>query len=185
MRSSGVSIIRAIISCAHARQAPSPGALLLAAEGAAEERLKFTVTRGSPEVRRLLSQLSAARREVRTALVNLRAVQLDALGDAAVNAGDGQHHQQLTIAIKRLAHLTLAASVSLISLDGRTRAELSGTVAQLAEALRTGTPPAGLELPALSTLTHTDLQLREIRDLICGPEPVLTRRAARATAQAS
>ena len=80
--------------------------------------------------------LHRLRRDLRTALVTMRAVQRDALGDAGHRDPHADRRWPTTVAIQRLAYLALSARVGRVVLPEERLAALDTAVRELADDLR-------------------------------------------------
>jgi uncharacterized membrane protein YccC len=107
--------------------------------------------------------LHRLRRDLRTALVNLRAVQRDALGDAGHRDPRADRRWPVTVAIERLAYLALSARVGRVVLDEERLAGVDAAVRELADDLRSGRPADDVSVPPLAELPHTAAQIARLR----------------------
>ena len=108
--------------------------------------------------------LHRVRRELRTALVNMRAVQRDALGDAGQSDPHADRRWPITVAVERLAYLALSARVGHVVLREERLTELDAALSRLAGDLRTGSAADDVSVPSLRDLPYTEAQITRLRD---------------------
>ena len=89
---------------------------LPAAQAAAIDRIGDVLQASYRAGARAGAALHRVRRDLRTALVNMRAVQRDALGDAGQRDPHADRRWPMTVAIQRLAYLALSARVGRVVL---------------------------------------------------------------------
>ena len=110
--------------------------------------------------------LHRMRRDLRTALVNLRAVQRDALGDAGHRDPRADRRWPATVAVERLAYLALSARVGHVALREEPLTELDAALSRLAGDLRAGTAADDVSVPSLRDLPYTEAQITRLRDAL-------------------
>ena len=110
--------------------------------------------------------LHRVRRELRTALVNMRAVQRDALGDAGQSDPHADRRWPITVAVERLAYLALSARVGHVVLREERLTELDAALSRLAGDLRTGSAADDVSVPSLHDLPYTEAQITRLRDTL-------------------
>ena len=110
--------------------------------------------------------LHRVRRELRTALVNMRAVQRDALGDAGQSDPHADRRWPITVAVERLAYLALSARVGHVVLREERLTELDAAL----RASRATSAPGGaaddVSVPSLRDLPYTEAQITRLRDAL-------------------
>jgi uncharacterized membrane protein YccC len=110
--------------------------------------------------------LHRVRRELRTALVNMQAVQRDALGDARQSDPHADRRWPITVAVERLAYLALAARIGRVVLREERLTELGAALSRLAGDLRTGRAADDASVPSLQGLPYTEAQIARLRDTL-------------------
>ena len=166
----GARLIDTVVGCAVGVLAGVllwPGASrnrLPAAQAAAVDRIGDVLQASYRAGARAGAALHRVRRDLRTALVNMQAVQRDALGDAGQRDPHAGRRWTRTVAIQRLAYLALSARVGRVVLAEERLAELDTAVRALADDLRSGRPADDVSVPPLAELPHTEAQLAQLRD---------------------
>ena len=166
----GARLVDTVVGCAVGVLAAVvlwPGAArnrLPAAQAAAVERIGDVLQASYAPGAGPGDALHRLRRDLRTALVNMRAVQRDALGDAGHRDPHGDRRWPTTVAVERLAYLALSARVGRVVLAEARLAELDTAVRELADDLRSGRPADDVSIPVFAELPHTAAQLARLRD---------------------